>query len=174
MLRQLPNSHSFIFGWNTQWIIHSHSLQSPYNNKKQTMFSNLIIRLFKSANSKATSVMKHQLKHLSFQKLGTSCAMCTFLRYRSCNHNYSLQPEVSPWGISEVWDDTLQAEKPFLKYVDLHSQHMEKTIITGHSSVEINLSSNDDLVVLPTYRKKATDTHYWWQNWKLLLLLIIL
>lgn len=158
MLRQLPDSHGSVFGWNTQWIIHSHSLQSPYNNKKQTMVLNSIIRLFKSANSKATPVMKHQLKHLSFQNLGTPCAMCT-LRYRSRNHNYSLQPEVSLWGISEGWDDSLQAEKPFLKYVDLHSQHMEKTIIISHSSVEINLSSNDDLVVLPTYRKKATDTH---------------
>lgn len=170
MLRQ----PQLFFLWNTQWrftAIHSRALTTTTTTEKtkQTAGFNRIRCSFQSAKiSKSnTSHENNKLKHLSFQKLGTFF-LCNvhfffFLRHRECNHNYSLQPEVSSWGSSKkVWASTLQAEKPFLKHVDLHSQHVEKknTNIINHSSVEIKSLPQMMIWLCSQHtRKKATDTH---------------
>lgn len=83
-----PSTNATTATWQPQLLplkytvdIHSHSLQSPYSNNKKPNKLWVWIEsdaFSKVQISKATPVMKHKLKHLSFQKLGTFCAMCTF------------------------------------------------------------------------------------------------
>lgn len=88
--------------------IHSHSLQSPYNNNNNNRKKPNKLRVSIESDAvskvqkfqKATPVMKTISSSISPSKSWERffCAMCTFfffLRHRECNHNYSLQPEVS-------------------------------------------------------------------------------
>lgn len=52
----------------------------PLQQQKQTMFLNLIIRIFKSANLKATPVMKHKLKHLFPSKSWERSVQCAHFK----------------------------------------------------------------------------------------------